>query len=570
MSHASLLVIHGHDQGTRFQIQGDPIGIGRGARNEVRLFDTEVSRQHALIQQEDERFILTDRGSSNGTFVNGRAISQATLADGDRIQVGRTTILFSNSATHESKFAASVIDFVGHSGAVDSSKIVSRVSHDRSTSGSSTLLLPGEENHVLYRIVEEAVSPSSSIEQMLGRVLDLTMNTVSADRGCVLLRQTDSADLLPVAARRRDASASERIPVSQSIVDYVLRTQHGVRTSDARQDTRFETGQSILQAGIREALCVPMQGRYESIGVIYVDTTTAVDKWLASGGTLDTFNDEHLRLLVAIGRQAALAIENNRYQEALVKAERLAAMGQTIALLSHHIKNILQGVRGGSYLIDMGLGDHDEELIRKGWKIVEKNQTKIYQLVMDMLTFSKERVPSLETDDILQTIRDVCELMQPRAEECHVQFECPLPEEPLLATFDAEAMHRAILNVVTNAIDAVEDSPNALVQVDVALIPENDHLRITVADNGPGIPPDRINAVFNVFESTKGARGTGIGLAVSRKILREHGGEISIESQPNRGCRFILSWPRFADDEHRHHDSRVTKGQPPSPPNPAP
>src|SRR4029079_9071113 len=99
--------------------------------------------------------------------------------------------------------------------------------------------------------------------------------------------------------------------------------------------------------------------------------------------------------MVAIGRQSAVAVEDNRYRQALVKAERLAAVGQTIAILSHHIKNILQGVRGGSYLIDMGLKEHNEEFIGKGWHIVEKNQNKIYNLVMDMLTLSKERQPVL-------------------------------------------------------------------------------------------------------------------------------------------------------------------------------
>src|SRR4029077_3326776 len=100
------------------------------------------------------------------------------------------------------------------------------------------------------------------------------------------------------------------------------------------------------------------------------------------------FREEHLKLMVAIGHQAALAVEDTMYYSAMVQAERLAAVGQTIAMLSHHIKNILQGVRGGSYLIEMGLNDHDDEMVRKGWNIVEKNQNKISAMVMDMLTFS--------------------------------------------------------------------------------------------------------------------------------------------------------------------------------------
>ena len=101
-------------------------------------------------------------------------------------------------------------------------------------------------------------------------------------------------------------------------------------------------------------------------------------------------------LMVAIGHQAGLAIENTMLYEAKLQAERLAAVGQTIATLSHHIKNILQGIRGGSYLIDMGLNDKDDAIVRRGWGIVEKNQAKIYNLVMDMLSYSKDREPALE------------------------------------------------------------------------------------------------------------------------------------------------------------------------------
>lgn len=557
MSRATLLVIQGQDQGARFQVGDEPIGIGRGVRNEIRLLDTEVSRQHAQVTRDAGRVVLADRGSSNGTFVNGRPVKQVVLSDGDRIQIGRSVLLFSESRGDESRHAASVIDLVNRADTGDSSQIVGRVEREPPQTPSTLFVRPADTS-VLYRVAEETVSPSSSVEQMLARVLDLTIDAVSADRGCVLLRQIDSDELTPVAARQRKPGGAARMPVSRSIADYVLKSGQGVRTSDARQDARFDTGQSILQAGIREALCVPMQGRYESIGVIYVDTTTAADAWLAAGGKAETFSDEHLRLLVAIGRQAALAVENNRYQEALVKAERLAAMGQTIALLSHHIKNILQGVRGGSYLIDMGLGAHNEELIRKGWGIVERNQGRIYHLVMDMLTFSKERSPALKAGDVNETIGDVCELMQARAEESGVRLECRSGDALPGAVYDEEGIHRAVLNVVINAIDAVEGSTDGRVTVESGRVAEGDLVYVAVTDNGPGIPPDKLGSIFNIFESTKGARGTGLGLAVSRKILREHGGEITVESEPGRGCRFLLTWPRHADEDHRGFDNKTS------------
>ena len=134
------------------------------------------------------------------------------------------------------------------------------------------------------------------------------------------------------------------------------------------------------------------------------------------------FTEEHLKLMIAIAHQAALAVEDTRYYSAMVQAERLAAVGQTIATLSHHIKNILQGIRGGSYLIEMGLSQHDEDVVRKGWTIVDRNQGKISALVMDMLTFSKDREPDPMPSDVNQVVGEVVELVQSRADELSVEL----------------------------------------------------------------------------------------------------------------------------------------------------
>ncbi|MCY2966051.1 MAG: HAMP domain-containing sensor histidine kinase [Planctomycetota bacterium] len=403
---------------------------------------------------------------------------------------------------------------------------------------------------MLYRIAEEAVRPSTSITSLLSRILNLALETAGADRGCILLRNLSSAGLKPVAYRdRRGEEAPGSMPVSRSIVDYVLKSRQGVRTSDARTDARFVPGQSIFQAGIREAICVPMQGRYELQGVIYLDITTPADRLVIEGRAATRFTEDLLRLMVAIGRQAALAVEDNQYQQALVKSERLAAVGQTITILSHHIKNILQGVRGGSYLIDMGLKDHDESLVRKGWTIVERNQDRIYQLVTDMLTLSKERQPALSRGDLNETVGEVCELMQARATELGVELTwTPCAGFPEMV-FDAEALHRATLNIVGNALDAVEGHEHPQVRVATSFDPHSGVVAISVDDNGVGISPEVLPGLFNIFESTKGARGTGIGLAVSQKIIREHGGEIYVESQPGQGARFVLEWPLIGDEQ---------------------
>jgi signal transduction histidine kinase len=227
----------------------------------------------------------------------------------------------------------------------------------------------------------------------------------------------------------------------------------------------------------------------------------------------------------------------------MVQAERLAAIGQTIAGLSHHIKNILQGLKSGGEIVKMGLADKDEKMLHQGWKIVEKNQGKIYDLVMDMLSFSKEREPSIQDTRLNQVVRDVVELLNGRLKEKGVKLETHLDENLPVVAADPEGIHRALLNIVTNALDAVEGQSDPKVVIQSLLDSEEGWVRIQVLDNGTGIPPNKLADIFKPFVSTKGSKGTGLGLAVSRQILREHGGDILAQNQVGKGSRFVLRLP---------------------------
>ena len=297
-----------------------------------------------------------------------------------------------------------------------------------------------------------------------------------------------------------------------------------------------------------------MQGRYGVVGVIYIDTYTPPGRFIQRPA--NRFSEQHLKLMVAIGHQAALAVEDTSYYSAMVQAERLAAVGQTIATLSHHIKNILQGIRGGSYLIEEGLKTAEYDVVSKGWAIVDKNQEKISNLVMDMLSFSKEREPEMVAADINEVVNDVVELMASRAADAGVEL-ARMPGESIPdLTFDPDAIHRAVLNVVTNAIDACEDMDDGRVSVRTEYVADEGMLRISVEDNGEGIAPEDLDKIFSVFESRKGSRGTGLGLSVSQKIMREHHGSIEVESTPESGSRFCLQMPATAsaDPEDRPPD----------------
>lgn len=557
MPTASLLVIQGVDQGTRFEIESGRIRLGRGAQNEIRILDTEVSRRHATVSAQGDRYILQDDNSSNGSFVNGQPVRSQVLRNGDQVQIGRTILLFQAAGADASSLVAERVDLLSEPGE-DRSQIIGALDSAAGFALAQQVAAGVPPAHAdsslraLYRIGEEAVRPSASIDEVLQRILDLTLEAVGADRGCMLIADSKTDRIEPrVLSHRGGSDVGERMPISTGIVEFVINNLQAVRTSDAAHDKRFDPGRSILEAGIREAMCVPMHGRYELLGVIYVDTTTRAQDALFNNAPTHCFTDELLTLLLAVGRQAALAVENNRYQQALVTAERLAAVGQTIATLSHHIKNIMQGLRGGSYLVDTGLKNDDDATLRKGWNIVERNQNRIYSLVMDMLTFSKERRPELAPADVNQVVRDVCELMQGRADELRIKLDMRLAQRVPKSLFDAEGMHRAVLNIVTNAFDVLEGDSDGKVQILTGYEADDEQLFVEVIDNGPGIPEEELPRLFSLFESTKGARGTGLGLAVSQKILREHGGEISVESAPGEGTRFRLSWPLLNEERLR-------------------
>ena len=556
----SLYVIQGNGQGSHFDLtelasssDDRVIGIGREKGNDITVEDHEASRRHAEIRKQNDIYSLADLDSSNGTFLNNCRIAEAELKSGDRIQIGRTLFLYSHG--EGGHLPPANVEIVGTESGDDGSRIIAAVP-DKLGPNLPPLPQDDTQNHwlvqaqnnldVMYRTAL-AVSHTLDIDDLLDRILQLVFDWVEADRGCIMLREEETGQLITKARRDREAGTKSSMTISRTILDYVLERHEGVLTSNAQGDDRFRSGQSVLRTGVHEAICVPMQGRYGQIGVLYVDTLTPLGEVMASGG--QRFTDEHLKLMVAIGHQAALAVEDTTYYSAMVQSERLAAVGQTIATLSHHIKNILQGIHGGSYLVEMGLDKNDLGVTDKGWGIVRRNQQKISSLVMDMLSFSKDRKPEPSPSDIPALLAEIIETVKQRAEDAAISVHCKTPDNFPVLLCDTEALSRAILNVVTNAIDAVEEQSDGTVNITTEIDEKREVVHVRVTDNGPGIPEETLPDIFNLFVSTKGAKGTGLGLTVSQKILREHGGDISVESTATHGTCFTLSFPLILSDQ---------------------
>jgi pSer/pThr/pTyr-binding forkhead associated (FHA) protein len=362
---ASLSVIQGADQGKRFEFTSSPLALGRDSSNAIRLQDTEISRRHAEFRRESDGYCVVDLHSANGTFVNGKPVDHYLLHSGDRIQLGQTVMLFHEGSGAARSDLTARVDLLAKSSPDDRSAILKSMPSDE---GSRVLKAPDATAgwlrerllnlSVMYRATQ-AISDVLDIDALTPLILDLVFESIGADRGAILLKD-ESGLLLPKAVRWHDgAQPDDRMSISQTIVDYVLEQGQGVITSDAPTDKRFSTAQSVVDLQIREAICVPIRGRHTTLGVIYADIQAGGGS-SSKGARSGRFSQEQLTLMVAIGHQAGLAIENTVFYNEKIQAERLAAIGQTIATLSHHIKNILQGIHGGSSLIDLGLKEKDD------------------------------------------------------------------------------------------------------------------------------------------------------------------------------------------------------------------
>jgi two-component system, NtrC family, sensor kinase len=539
-----LTVIQGPDKGKSFQLPAnEPQLVGRSSEA-LPLRDGTVSRRHAELTPDEGEWWIRDLGSQNGTYVNGIRIGERTrLRLGDQLRTGSTLFVF------------------GKSDVGDQSELVRIVkpremdtSFERTLASNEDSIILAEPEprsaamhhlQVIYRLTA-LTSQLTDREELLKGVMELIFSEFRPERGCVLISDAKESLPRPVVVKHARPQADKqeaRIHVSKTILQHALRKGEGVLSSNAMTDPRFASGDSVQQFTIRSAICSPIKFKDRTFGAVYVDSSIANY----------TFTPEQLALLNAIGRHTGLALANAEAYASKLQGERLAAIGQTVASLSHSIKNILQGLRGGADVVEMGLKKDDLKVARGGWGILKRNLDRIMSLSMNMLAYSRQRTVEVELVKIGPLLEECAELLHDLCEARQVALiidaDADVPPIPL----DPHLMHQALMNLMTNALEAVEPKRGA-VTVRASYHPGNPRrvgtaggggpeLRIMVLDNGPGILPEKREQIFEPFFTTKGLRGTGLGLAVTKRIVEEHGGRLDLASEPGKGATFTVHLP---------------------------
>ncbi|MCL4557975.1 MAG: PAS domain-containing protein [Deltaproteobacteria bacterium] len=237
-----------------------------------------------------------------------------------------------------------------------------------------------------------------------------------------------------------------------------------------------------------------------------------------------------------------------RLEQEKIEAERLAAVGQTVAGLAHGIKNILTGLEGGVYIFKSGLDRGDRGRIDQGWDVLHRNIEKISVLAKNLLSFSKGITPKVKMVRPADIVHEVIKLYKETAGRYNIELMTECDESIAPAPMDPEGIHACLANLVSNAIDACQmtdkTSDKHGCEVRVRCREEDGCIIFDVEDKGCGMDYEVKQKVFTNFFTTKGEGGTGLGLLLTRKIVQEHGGRITMESVPGQGSLFRIIFPR--------------------------
>ncbi|WP_224248921.1 sensor histidine kinase [Hyalangium gracile] len=318
------------------------------------------------------------------------------------------------------------------------------------------------------------------------------------------------------------------------------------------QDTRSALKQ------MKSGISVPLVGNDRVIGFLNL--------W--DERVPEAYASDEIALILSVAERVATVLENSKLYEKIRERDRLAALGEMAAGLAHEIRNPLGAIKGAAQCLDpKRLPGEDGEFLG----VIVEEVNRLNGVVTAFLDYARPLKQSFGPTDLNEVVTRTMRLIQndvPRQIELAVQMDLAVPR----VDADAEQLKQVLINLVQNAVQAIGEVPG---RITVGTVKQdrfsefrgnlNEFVEVHVSDTGPGIPLDQQQHIFVPFFTTK-QKGTGLGLAICQRIVKNHGGSISVHSKPGEGCAFVIRLPALPA-EPQAVEAPPTDGTPlPAPP----
>lgn len=393
------------------------------------------------------------------------------------------------------------------------------------------------------KIIDEAsqvLATLLDLDAVLERILTTIIETIHVDFGAVWLRIEGGSLRLQAAAGHAPAKLPKELGAGSPLLQRVARKPQHILGEESLVGRDEPPAELLLRLGTR--LLVPMSFERRVVGLIA----------LSAKQSGRFFSGEDLALLRTLANQGAVAVQNARSyhtlkrvnqelrdaQSRLIEAERFAAIGELSALVAHGIRNPLAGIKAAAQYAELDLpADH---ALRENLADIITEVDKLEGRIKALLDFARPFEPHPTRCDVAQIVQDALTSLRTQIAAQGIVVTSEIDPTLPPAQLDYAQIEQVLLALMSNAIEAMPRGGSLAISANRTT--DGQHLRLIVADTGPGIPPEQIPRLFDLFVTGKPS-GTGLGLAFAKKIVELHGGHITAESELALGSRFTIVLP---------------------------
>jgi signal transduction histidine kinase len=366
----------------------------------------------------------------------------------------------------------------------------------------------GESNkatHEIGRIYDALTDSKVLIEFFLQTVLQF----ISAERGYLFL-----------------AGAGKKIWLEGST--FLPKEASASLTEEVRKV--FEEGKPFSRG---KMLFLPLIARNSSMGVACLERAEKDQD----------FTEKEVETGFDLASEFSGALKNILLFEENLKMERLAAVGQAMGMVIHEIKNIMQLARFSDELVRMGVKEKNDEFLNTGFDMATKTLKELDGFIWEMLSLTKDYQLEPEDVNVPALLAELKGDLKQKADGYKIALDFQAEKDFPVVQGDGRSIYRALLNLIKNAFEAFGEKPDACIKV-CARVLDKEKYEVTVEDNASGMTEEVRARLFEAFFSTKGKRGTGLGLMVVARTAKMHQGTVRVESKLGVGTKFILTLPR--------------------------